>query len=86
MTKTKPDDASGLPMPPSMEQPDPGAIHVDQAPLPDQTSESRTEAADEPIARTRKVEREEKPTDGVRGDRPAHHTGRMPPTVTPGEL
>lgn len=86
MSDPKNEDLTNQPMPSPTWKPEPQEMDMDPQPLPDQADESGTEDADTPPARSGQSERSEKPTEGASNDNPVHHTGRVPPKVTPGEL
>ncbi|MCG5485567.1 MAG: hypothetical protein KK482_17875 [Sinorhizobium meliloti] len=86
MSDPKHDDLTDQPMPSPTWKPEPKEMDMEQQPLPDQDAESGTKEAAEPPARSGQTTKKEKPTEGAGSDNPIHHTGRVPPKVTKGEL
>ena len=63
----------------------PSATGKPDRPEPDRFKQADAEDMTSPPARAGQSERTEKPTEGAGRDNPVHHTGRVPPQVTPGE-
>ncbi|MBW9054537.1 hypothetical protein [Rhizobium mesosinicum] len=83
MTDPK-DKPQNDPVPSTNWKPSPPEMDLEPIPSPDQPGESGTEDADAPPARTGMSQQTEKPAEAAGDDNPVHHTGRVPPKVTPG--